>query len=88
MKTTPNPEPAPHKPLTNNHCDLINLVREIMAVQPPGALPNASTTALLNVVATRLGECATTCCQFAALLGKPTSAPEPFIAQASPHVNN
>ena len=88
MKTTPNPESTPQKPQTDNHCDLMTLIQEIMAHHPPGALPTASTTALLSVIATRLGDCATTCCQFAALLGKPTSATEPNIALHSPHINN
>jgi len=66
----------------------MNLIREIIAVQPPGAIPTTSTTALLTVLATRLGDCATTCCQFADLIGKPTSALNPTLALHSPHINN
>ena len=88
MKTTPNPQPDPDKPQTSNHCDLMNLIREIIAVQPPGAIPTTSTTALLTVLSTRLGDCATTCCQFADLIGKPTSALNPTLALHSPHINN
>ena len=88
MKTNSDPNPAPNKPLSANHCDLIDLIREIMAHHHPGAIPSDSTAALLSVIATRLGDCATTCCQFATLLGKPTSPPGPSIALASPHINN
>ena len=88
MNTKPDPKFIPLKQASDNHCDLMTLIQEIMAHHPPGALPTASTTALLSVIATRLGDCATTCCQFAALLGKPTSATEPNIALHSPHINN
>ena len=63
MNTKPDPKFIPLKQASDNHCDLMHLLRDILAKSPPGEMQLETRAALLLVVGERLALCAATCAQ-------------------------